>query len=386
MKTPEQNKSQEEQSELPYERPFEYLKHSSDTIVKNWYQARKYVLDLLNCKLQSLNTLPKRWHFIVDGDSELMLSVARHLALYAHFCNYEEYDIFGKLSCKNRTKITIISSKNAEEIETELLKEDLLGNLPKYCIISVFGNVKNEDSYLDIYLDIVKSAIGNIDDSSCITIKISEEDVEKFITSKTDNEIYRIDTRKAIYTSKIYDFSKDIRNIPYEDINCIERYNKALYAFQSQVLDSDKQLQLINREKWENSLSTVRSNISNVFCADCFEIHQKEMHLIADGKKSDAKKWGNHILISALAHSEHNRWLAEKLILGFEPYGRKEKIEYARLFGMQRKEYSDQLKNRLSSPMHINLCSNKELRRIDPDNMKYDSFLMLAIPLILSHV
>ena len=32
-----------------------------------------------------------------------------------------------------------------------------------------------------------------------------------------------------------------------------------------------------------------------VFCADCFEIHQKEMHLIADGKKSDAKKWGNHI-------------------------------------------------------------------------------------------
>ena len=75
------------------ENPFIYLQHSSDTVVENWYRARKYVLNKLNNTLQLYrdpDKFPKKWHFIVDGDSELMLSVVRHLALYAHFMDYED--------------------------------------------------------------------------------------------------------------------------------------------------------------------------------------------------------------------------------------------------------------------------------------------------------
>ena len=35
---------------------------------------------------------------------------------------------------------------------------------------------------------------------------------------------------------------------------------------------------------------------------------------------------------------------------------------------------------------HIDLCSYRELRRVNPDDMKYDCFLMLAIPKILEKV
>ena len=114
------------------EKPFEYLiKQESNEIVLNWYRARRYVLDLLNNTLQEAEFLPTGWHFIVYGDNELLLSVVRHLALYAHFTNYEEYDSDGKLSCKHRTHITIVSANNAADIENELQKKEYLCNLPK---------------------------------------------------------------------------------------------------------------------------------------------------------------------------------------------------------------------------------------------------------------
>ncbi len=385
MKTIDQQRYKETLLEFPYERPLEYLHPQAADIVGYWYTARIFVLDLLNNELQSLNSIPQSWHFVVDGDNCLMLSVVRHIALYAHFSNYEEYDAFGKLSCKNRTVITIVSSKKAADIEEELQKEEFLGNLPKHCLVSVYGEVKNAGSYLDIAINIVKKTGDNQESASCRTIKITEEVVDKFIASKTSDELFRIDTRKAVYASKIYDLSNDINNIPYEDINCNERYARALNAFKDRVLDSNEELKLIDEERWEKSRSKTRSALSNVFCTDCFEIREKEVQSIARQEgKEEAEIWKNYI--EALAHCEHNRWVAEKLILGYEPFGKKEWLEYESLFGQQRKKYRDLLKNREASPMHINICSNRDLRRIDPDNMKYDSFLMLSVSMILDKI
>lgn len=373
--------------EFPYERPLEYLHPQMEDIVRYWYMARIFVLDLLNNELQSSNTFPQGWHFVVDGDNSLMLSVVRYIALYAHFSNYEEYDVFGKLSCKNRTLITILSGKKAADIEAELQKEEFLGNLPKHCLVSVYGEVKNAGSYLDIAIDIVKKVGDNKESASCRTVKITEEEVDQFIASKTGDDLFRIDTRKAVYASRIYNLSNDINNIPYEDINCVERYERALNAFQYRVLNSKEKLKLIDEEKRKKSRSEIRSALSNVFCTDCFEIREKEVELIAKQEEKEGKEseiWKKHI--EALAHCEHNRWVAEKLILGYEPFGKKERLEYESLFGQQRKKYRDLLKNREASPMHINICSNKELRRIDPDNMKYDSFLMLSVSMILDKI
>ena len=63
-----------------------------------------------------------------------------------------------------------------------------------------------------------------------------------------------------------------------------------------------------------------------------------------------------------------------------------ERTVYGGLFGNKRDAYSRQLKRNAAAPAHIDICSYRELCRIDPDSLKYDSFLMLAIPLILDQI
>lgn len=365
------------------EKPFEYLGVHCDATVQNWYKSRKYVLDLLNSTLDTIDVLPEHWHFVVDGDNDLMLSVVRHLALYAHFINYEEnYDTSGNLTCKNRTIITIVSKKKAEEIEAELQKPEYLGNLPTLCQMTVFGDKKNEDSYIDIAIEIVTEA-----GSNCVLQKIqpiiTEEKVLKYIESIHPDDIFSIDTRKALCGGKVYNLGDVIDNIPFEDINSANRYSNALSTFNNKVLRITHDEKLIE-EEWKSNLSAAKSGISNVFCSDCFEIREKEIKKIEKKDKLNESDWSKHI--TELSHCEHNRWVVEKLILGYQPLGRKERFEYEHLFGDSRKAYVKKLKSNIESPMHIDICSNRDLRRIDPDNMKYDSFLMLAIPLILSNI
>ena len=57
-----------------------------------------------------------------------------------------------------------------------------------------------------------------------------------------------------------------------------------------------------------------------------------------------------------------------------------------KVFPLIRKEYRDSLKKEIGERAHIDLCSYSDLRRVNPDDMKYDSFLMLAIPNILAKV
>ena len=69
--------------------------------------------------------------------------------------------------------------------------------------------------------------------------------------------------------------------------------------------------------------------------------------------------------------------------MGFSPLSGPERKEYGSLFGKRRAAFSKQLKNNAAHPAHIDICSYRDLCRVDPDSLKYDSFLMLAIPLIL---
>ena len=85
--------------------------------------------------------------------------------------------------------------------------------------------------------------------------------------------------------------------------------------------------------------------------------------------------------IDALALCEHSRWNVERLILGYRPYSFQEHLEIEDLFGDEQAAYRKRLKN---DGVHMDLCSYKNLRRIDPGNIKYDYFLMLAIPYILA--
>ena len=52
-------------------------------------------------------------------------------------------------------------------------------------------------------------------------------------------------------------------------------------------------------------------------------------------------------------------------------------LEDSRHFGDDRKAFRRSLKPQFK---HVNLCSYRDLRRIDPANMKTDCFLMMAMP------
>ena len=370
------------------ERPFEYLRHKdtneafSEETVKNWYIARAFVLYKLN-HIAFAPGSDRHLHVVVDGDSPLMLAAVRQLALSAHYPNFVEYDPFGNLVCKNRTIITLRSDKDEDSIVSDLQKEENLCNLMNYCRISVFGKTQNENSFIDIELEVGHEVSKETD-----VTHICEDDIKSFVASRAPEEVFTIDTRKAVYASRAYRLGAVIDNLPYEDIHSAGRYNLALNTFQYRVLQGKNGLQLVSPD-WENNLTAIKNGLSNIFCSDCFESKELAIkQLCPDYEKlSDRERhalWEKNCF--ALSLSEHCRWVTEKLILGFRPLNVQERIVCEGLFGSKRSAFSKQLKNNAIDPAHIDLCSYRDLRRIDPDSLKYDSFLMLAIPLILKKI
>lgn len=353
------------------ERPFEKLRRRAggeafdEATVRNWYIARAYVLD----KLKDTAFTPGQnahLHVVVDGDSPLMLALVRQTALCAHYLNFVEYDQFDRLACSNRSVITIVSGKAG--IADELRKEEFLCNLMQCCKYSIYGKTANEDSYLDVEVEVVKDAAHEG------AIVYTEEDVKAFLAGKPEEEIFTVDTRKAKLAHRIYGLGGVIDNIPYEDIFGVGRYSQALDVFRDVILKDDEDVSI---------------EISDIICTDCFESRERAVSMLCPGYSklgTRAKRavWEKNN--QALSLSEHSRWVVEKLIMGFRPYTNRERICYANLFGAERKALCAQLKKNASSPAHIDLCSYKELRRTDPDNLKYDSFLMLAVPLILEQI
>ena len=74
--------------------------------------------------------------------------------------------------------------------------------------------------------------------------------------------------------------------------------------------------------------------------------------------------------------------------MGFRPLNNEERLNDESLapYKTRRKGFRDSLKSDENKLAHIDLCSNADLRRVNPDDMKYDSFLMLAIPKILEKI
>lgn len=379
------------------EHPFEFLRRKNaprdgekfdDGVVSNWYKARAFVLD----KLSDFEIQPgedAHLHVVVLDDDDLMLSVARQIALSAHFPNYDEDNPDERK--RNRTTITLVSQK--ENIMDLLMQEEFLCNLPKFCKCTFSGDVKNKDSFVDIELEIVDRWTGEEEQYKEIkTGKHTEkrfvfrrQDVVRFCDGITDEEIRTIDTRKAQYTDRIYCLGSEIDNLPYEDIHSVKRYALALNVFQYTKL-KEPIGQLVKPEYWEKveNQASVLTSLSSVFCSDCFMIRYNSIKPFwTYGKMTEKQAWEKYY--DVLGISEHARWVVEKLLLGYRPLNLQERLmdESLVVDKERRKQFRKDLKNNWKSPAHIDLCSFSDLRRIDPDSMKYDSFLMLGIPEIL---
>lgn len=77
--------------------------------VENWYVARHYVLDILQFGRFSISpSSSKHINIIIDSTSDLMLCIARQIALVAHYPNFDE------TSGSNRTVITMLFDSSSE--------------------------------------------------------------------------------------------------------------------------------------------------------------------------------------------------------------------------------------------------------------------------------
>lgn len=255
---------------------------------------------------------------------------------------------------------------------------------------------------------------------------IEEEKNRKCDSNKCDCKLNVTHARRV---NMVYQVGADIDNLPPDDPNISDRYSRALLYFcyqQSKGKTLEKWNEIAEYTNEDDKKGTLyqiklRNKLSNVFCADCFVTRLKSLfdnkvrkdmekvikkaycsvirskkneeidcetvcittdmlnYMIKNHEKDLLELVGNNL--KTMAKCEHARWNVEKLILGFSPFSPQEQYEYNCRFGSSRSSYRNKLKK--NEAHHINLCSYDDLRRIDPDNMKYDSFLMLAMVRIL---
>lgn len=358
-----------------------------EAVVKGWYQARGYVLDCMkhDRRMGADGIAPsssRHIHAVIHyKDNPMALYVARQVALAAHFPNFKES------TSENRTLISILYNRRKHPDIVQILKrQEYLCNLPDECkCVFVDGErreVVRDDSYIDIELELVAFDSDEDFEYEAEGSVVIDDDALRAIAGTQYPQ--SLDVSMARRVNMVYNVGADIDNLPPEDPNAAERYSKALFYFCYQLspADTEKTWQSICRGSDTASFAyqiNLRNKLSNVFCADCFAVRLKsvcgnfEELLEKDEKELMSIVQDN---IQVLAQCEHARWNVEKLILGFSPLSPEERWEYARHFGASRAAYRKKLKNK---GHHIDLCSYQDLRRINPDNMKYDCFLMLAM-------
>ena len=372
------------------ERPFELLRKQSGedfsaTTIRNWYVARTFVLQKLATIAAEHAFAPndsEHLHVVLKSDDERMLAVARSVALYAHFLNFNEEGQAG--SPEHRTVITIVS--NRPDIKDVLQQEEYLCNLPRYCkyVDTARAEYLRPDSYIDIELRIVPSHASHANDG--VVVCIEKDEVDQYFSQVADDDesIFAIDTRKAFYADQMYDIGAAIDNLPAENIHNAKRYTMALNVYQ--FVQLKKQPKPMFAEHLPNQ-AKLKARISNIFCADCFELRAAAMRHLGKNSTDRSTLWEMHNEV--LSNSEHARWNVEKLILGYRPFSCEEHYAYQKIraqrdCGPKLKHFRDSLKNNSQILAHIDLCSLNDLRRINPADLKYDSFLMLTISKILA--
>lgn len=373
-----------------------------------WYKARDYVVNrVLPIDGDGIGPGDKKHvHIVVEGIKEDMLAVVRQLCLLTHYPNFNE------ASGANRTIITFCTDQKKEDIKEKVFKTDIFGKLLEYCewaikdekgeVIDdkVFNKKENEYFPLDIEFEFTKTDIKEFEKHKeeqtnkheYITI-IKSSDVNEFFEKDSKLTKEGIDVSKGMLVNMVYCTGATIDNLPAFDNENIDRYSTALNVFCYNLKHEEIE------KKWKGSAKIqddgtykgvdIKNQLSSIFCADCFESRLKGIH---DTKKKTVYEYlltdfetvmetiRDKKTINALVRCEHARWNVERLIMGYQPLSAIELYEIECLFGQERK---DKIKDYKSNLKHIDLCSNKDLRRLNPADVKYDYFLMLAMPQIV---
>lgn len=404
----------------------------NEDVATDWCRARNYVKDQIDNKDKwvangiSISS-SEHVHIVIHCTDPMAFYIARQAALMLHFPNFREGNGINQ-NPKNSTIITLLyNRKKYSNIVKELHKEEYLCNLidlSKYTLITAQKNnqdngytflnnpVKNPYSFIDIEFELVGFENDDFVYQPSNAIVITPQEINQIKAQKVCKEI---NVTQALRVNMVYNVGADIDNLPPDDPNTADRYSKALLYFcyqQSEAETQAKWKELINGNNIGDKSYQIqlRNKLSNIICADCFYTRLRSLFCgkISSALKSALSKQGinskssfisiekiNNIIknneklvlnlvksnLQPLAKCEHARWNVEKLILGFSPLSEEEHYQNNRLFGSERNAYRKELKK--NHAHHIDLCSYQDLRRINPSDMKYDCFLMMAMVRIL---
>lgn len=371
----------------------------TDEIVSDWYLARRYVLKHL-CQWEKIRKKLKgeQLRFYIYADSQLSLALARQLSLAMHHIGFSE----GTRS--SRTLIVLLYrepktiSQLEEEVADTLAKEEFLCNLIKYCdytLTAAGGKTVQHEGlpYLDLEFEL--RATDAIPDTSDGFLLPEGKAIRMEITGKEDGvctEFSEADLQRAMRVNSAYSLGSTIDNLPSADNETPKRYNIAL--------DYLRGVNLKKRKKsWEDNLKEeddgeinqikLRNVLSCIVSGDLFESHIRSVmdyygkidykYML---KHAHEIRRALHKNLRKLAYLEHNRWNVEKLIMGFRPLNFEEALK-DELELHDRDEKRKKMKNDKHEPVHIDIASYADLKRINPKDIKYDYFIILAIPHIL---
>lgn len=350
------------------------------------YKARYYVQEVMP-PLDGNGIEPvssEHVHVVIENsDNRLMQAIVRQICLIAHYPNFNEE------SGENRTLITLCSDNPADTYQ-QMKGKKVLGNLLEYCKCNMEPDKDAESLVpLDIefeFLNINPYANNNVR-------RITLADVEK-CTKDYDTANAKMDVTMGMLVNMVYNTGAEIQNLPATDNANIERYSTALNVF-CYKLKSDKICM-----KWSECAkpdkdgnykeNDIKNKLSSVFCADCFGTRIRGL---LDTKKKSLAEYILYDLetvmkeickgenLNALARCEHARWNVEKLIMGYQPLVESDWYELENCFGKERDDKIKKLKKKEFK--HIDICSYKNLRRVNPADIKYDYFLMLSMPQIM---
>lgn len=383
---------------------------------KNAMIARQIILNDLNAVLDGGGiscTSRNRVHAVIVGSDDLMLSLAKQIALVSHYPNFDD-----ETGC-NRTKITIIDTAADDDLlvaEVVDRVNNKLGNLMcealwRAGLASKDGFITlkcstRQQSFIDIELEIAGlkgvdadqyvrtfmnapsneliTLLCRTDVLSADTVKLLSErinrveivDESRYVDSIDFNSV---DMRMARMVNMVYVTGSSLKDIPLVDLYKVNAYNNTL----SKLLSSTAE-ELITRE-WECIDASNKEypsyardiKLSNLFCADSFPTKIRSIKI--DCKRVDKNSFKKALAdnIEKYSKCEHARWNVEKLILGYRPLGPQESYRCEYLFGSDLARECSRLKKG-ASKMHFDLCSMRRLMQIDPESFKYDCFLTLC--------
>lgn len=387
------------------EKYFDNIFEKCDKIGKPdlWYKAREYVMSRV-LPIDGDGIGPdsgNHVHIVVDSIEEEMMAVVRQLCLLAHYPNFDE------ASGANRTVITFCTDKitKKENLFEGNFKTVPFGNLLEHCIWTIkdkkgteldkqsFSHTQNDYFPIDIEFEFINQGIDQYTEGEkeCFRKILTSEVKEYFDKDLKPSE--GIDISKGMLVNMVYYTGATIDNLPACDNENVARYSTALnvfcYNLKWEEIEKTWKKSAEQQDDGSYRKLDIKNQLSSIFCADCFESRLKGIletknktvyeYLLYDFE-TVMEKLRDQKTINALVRCEHARWNVERLIMGFKPLEKQELYEIECLFGQERK---DKIKKYKKALKHIDLCSNKDLRRLNPADVKYDYFLMLAMPQIV---